>query len=85
MVDPIDFRSSLIYFAGTAPCQCGVIVISDIRSEHSDVSEWGWADKLYHFLDHFIDYYFTSGGGQGWLIDILGGEEGTTSKTSKSF
>ena len=57
-----------------------VIVISDIRSEYSDVSEWGWADKLYHFLDHFIDYYFTSGGGQGWLIDILRGEEGTKSK-----
>ena len=38
--DPIDLRSSLIYFAGTAPCQCDVIVISDIRSEHGDVSEW---------------------------------------------
>ena len=61
-----------------------VIVILDIRSEHI-VSEAAGADKLYHFLDHFIDYYFTSGGGQRWLIDILGGEEGTTSKTSKSF
>lgn len=52
------------------------------------MSERGRADKLYHFLVHFIDYYFTSGGGQGWLIDILRAErgeaKGTKSKTMTS-
>ena len=47
-----------------------VIVILDIRSEHI-VSERVGADKLYHFLDHFIDYYFTALPAQRWLIVIL--------------